>query len=139
LSFLSGQYGLVCDNVANYEIVLANGSVVDANETSNPDLFFALKGGGNQFGKSPVVQHGRSLISTRYRYEVYHEDSSHLTGPFESLYFMIVLELTTLEILGWYPLLCRNRSRGPHQGHPRLDGELQRSLDSRYCDLRNSH
>ncbi|TVY68869.1 putative FAD-linked oxidoreductase, partial [Lachnellula suecica] len=50
LSFLSGQYGLVCDNVLNIEIVLANASIVNANASSNPDLFFALKGGGNQFG-----------------------------------------------------------------------------------------
>jgi hypothetical protein len=91
---------LVCDHVANYEIVLADGSVVNANETSNPDLFFALKGGGNQFGKPPVVQHGPPLLSTRYRYEVYHEDSSHWTGLFESLYSMVVLELTTFEIWG---------------------------------------
>ena len=52
LSFLSGQYGLVCDNVVNYEIVLADASIVNANATSDADLFFALKGGGNQFGES---------------------------------------------------------------------------------------
>jgi FAD/FMN-containing dehydrogenase len=51
LSFLSGEYGLVCDNVVNYQIVLANASIANANATSNPDLFFALKGGGNQFGQ----------------------------------------------------------------------------------------
>ncbi|TVY32148.1 putative FAD-linked oxidoreductase, partial [Lachnellula subtilissima] len=50
LSFLSGQYGLVCDNVVNYEVVLANASIVDVNASSHPDLFLALKGGGNQFG-----------------------------------------------------------------------------------------
>lgn len=51
LSFLSTQYGLACDNVVNYEVVLADASIVNANATSNPDLFWALKGGGNQFGK----------------------------------------------------------------------------------------
>lgn len=51
LSFLSTQYGLACDNVVNYEVVLANASIVNANATSYPDLFWALKGGGNQFGK----------------------------------------------------------------------------------------
>jgi hypothetical protein len=34
-----------CDTVVNYEIVLANGSIVEANEKSHPDLFWALKGG----------------------------------------------------------------------------------------------
>lgn len=52
LSFLSAQYGLACDNVVEYEVVLANSTVVKANSRSNTDLFWALKGGGNQFGKS---------------------------------------------------------------------------------------
>jgi FAD/FMN-containing dehydrogenase len=52
LSFLSAQHGLACDNVVNYEIVLANSTIVSANENSNTDIFWALKGGGNQFGKS---------------------------------------------------------------------------------------
>ncbi|KAI1456430.1 putative FAD-binding oxidoreductase [Annulohypoxylon moriforme] len=50
LSYLSDLYGLVCDNVLNYEVVLADGSVVNANAGSNSDLFWALKGGSNNFG-----------------------------------------------------------------------------------------
>lgn len=50
LSFLSAQYGLPCDTVINYEVVLANGSIVDARSDSNSDLYLALRGGGNQFG-----------------------------------------------------------------------------------------
>ncbi|KAM7200339.1 hypothetical protein V8F20_005316 [Naviculisporaceae sp. PSN 640] len=50
LSYLSDLYGLVCDNVVNFELVLANGSLTNANQTHNADLFWALKGGGNNFG-----------------------------------------------------------------------------------------
>ncbi|KAL8776379.1 MAG: hypothetical protein Q9213_008295 [Squamulea squamosa] len=50
LSYLSDLYGLTCDNVVNFEIVLANGSVVNANANKNQDLFRALKGGANNFG-----------------------------------------------------------------------------------------
>ncbi|KAK0127640.1 hypothetical protein ONS96_007164 [Cadophora gregata f. sp. sojae] len=50
LSFLSAQYGLPCDNINSYEIVLSNSAIVNANANENPDLFWALKGGGNQFG-----------------------------------------------------------------------------------------
>lgn len=32
MSFLSSQYGWAANNVVNYEVVLANGTVVDANE-----------------------------------------------------------------------------------------------------------
>ena len=38
--------------VANYEVVLSNATIVDANATHNTDLFWALKGGGNQFGET---------------------------------------------------------------------------------------
>lgn len=50
LSFMSGQYGLPCDNIVNYEVVLSDGTIVNANSNTNVDLFWALKGGGNQFG-----------------------------------------------------------------------------------------
>lgn len=46
----SGQYGLAADNVQNFEVVLADGSVVNANQQQNTDLFWALKGGGSNFG-----------------------------------------------------------------------------------------
>ncbi|CAN9482313.1 unnamed protein product [Alternaria alternata] len=46
----SGKYGLAADNVKDFEVVLANGSVVNANADSNSDLFWALKGGGPNFG-----------------------------------------------------------------------------------------
>ncbi|KAK5125234.1 hypothetical protein LTR85_000910 [Meristemomyces frigidus] len=49
LSYYSAQYGFACDNVDNFEVVLANGTIANANRTSNPDLWFALRGGGNQF------------------------------------------------------------------------------------------
>ncbi|KAF2684251.1 FAD-binding domain-containing protein [Lentithecium fluviatile CBS 122367] len=49
LSF-APRYGFVCSNVLSYELVLSNGSITTASETENPDLFRALKGGGNNFG-----------------------------------------------------------------------------------------
>lgn len=36
--------------MVNYQVVLASGVIVSANATSHPDLFHALKGGGNNFG-----------------------------------------------------------------------------------------
>ena len=50
ISFFSPRYGLVCDNILNYEIVLSSSRIVNANATSNPDLFRALKGGSSNFG-----------------------------------------------------------------------------------------
>ncbi|KAK2731599.1 hypothetical protein FQN57_003281 [Myotisia sp. PD_48] len=50
ISFFSQQFGFVCNNILSYEIVLANGSVTMASASVNPDLWRALKGGGNNFG-----------------------------------------------------------------------------------------
>ncbi|KAF9810220.1 hypothetical protein IEO21_07062 [Rhodonia placenta] len=49
-SFLSNQYGLTVDTVMAYQLVLPNGTISDIIASSNPDLFFALKGGFNNFG-----------------------------------------------------------------------------------------
>lgn len=50
ISFFSPERGWACDAVLNFEIVLASGEIVNANATSRPDLFAALKGGQNNFG-----------------------------------------------------------------------------------------
>ncbi|KAF2715752.1 FAD binding domain-containing protein [Pleomassaria siparia CBS 279.74] len=50
ISYYSYRYGLACDNVVNFEVVLADGRVVNANKDSNADLYTALKGGNNNFG-----------------------------------------------------------------------------------------
>jgi FAD/FMN-containing dehydrogenase len=50
LSFLSTQYGWAANNIASFEVVLANATIVTASNTSNPDLYKALKGGGNNYG-----------------------------------------------------------------------------------------
>ncbi|KAI0876412.1 hypothetical protein GGS24DRAFT_488605 [Hypoxylon argillaceum] len=51
MSFLSPQYGMACDSFRELEVVLPNGNIVTASYTVNPDLFFALRGGGgNAYG-----------------------------------------------------------------------------------------
>ncbi len=49
-SYFSGQYGLACDNVLSYEVVTASGVIINVSQTSFPDLYWALRGGGNNFG-----------------------------------------------------------------------------------------
>jgi FAD/FMN-containing dehydrogenase len=48
--WLTRRFGLSCDNVEKFTLVTAEGSLVHCDKTENPDLFWALRGGGGNFG-----------------------------------------------------------------------------------------
>jgi len=47
---LNGQFGLALDNLVEATVVLADGTSVTANESNHEDLFWAIRGGGGNFG-----------------------------------------------------------------------------------------
>jgi FAD binding domain-containing protein/berberine-like enzyme len=82
--YLTRKYGLTIDNLLAADIVLADGSLVKASESENEDLFWALRGGGGNFG---------IVTSFTYRLHPVHTVSFGVTlWPVEQ----------TPEVLRWY-------------------------------------
>ena len=50
IGFLARKYGLTIDDLLAAEVVTADGEIVEASEESEPDLFWAIRGGGSNFG-----------------------------------------------------------------------------------------
>ena len=50
MGMLHRKWGLACDNLLSAEVVTADGEVLQANVIEHPDLFWALRGGGGNFG-----------------------------------------------------------------------------------------
>ena len=50
ISYLGPRAGWTCTTVSAFEVVLADGSIVEANEVQNTDLLYGLRGGSNNFG-----------------------------------------------------------------------------------------
>jgi FAD/FMN-containing dehydrogenase len=69
LAWLMGKYGMAVDNLVSAEVVLASGAIVTASEKADSDLFWAIRGGGGNFG-----------VVTSFEYRA-HPLTSVLGGP----------------------------------------------------------
>ena len=64
LGWLMAKYGLAADNLLAVELVTAEGEVLDVDAASHPDLFWALRGGGGNFGVATSFTYRMHPLST---------------------------------------------------------------------------
>lgn len=64
LGWLMAKYGLAADNLEAVELVTAGGDVLDVTADSHPDLFWALRGGGGNFGVATSLTFRLHPLST---------------------------------------------------------------------------
>jgi FAD/FMN-containing dehydrogenase len=66
LGWLGRRYGLACNSARAFEVVTADGELVRADRESEPDLFWALRGGGGSFGVVTALEVELQPISEVY-------------------------------------------------------------------------
>jgi FAD/FMN-containing dehydrogenase len=66
IGYLSRGYGLSCDNLRAAEVVTADGKIVAATPHENADLFWALRGGGGNFGVVTAFEYDLHPVSEIY-------------------------------------------------------------------------
>ena len=69
IGHLTRPFGLVCDNIISADVVTADGKLLVASEKDNADLYWALRGGGGNFG-----------VVTSFQFRL-HEVSAVYAGP----------------------------------------------------------
>ncbi len=87
---LSGRFGLAADNLLSADVVLADGTLITADDERHPELFWALRGGGGNFGVVTTMRirlHAVPAILAgmiMYRFDALPElEESLLRGPDE--------------------------------------------------------
>lgn len=72
MGWLGGKFGLASDNVVSFDVVTADGQLRTVSEDAEPDLFWALRGGGGNFGVVTSFEYRLHPVGTLLAGPVFH-------------------------------------------------------------------
>jgi hypothetical protein len=106
IGWLRRKYGLSCDNLLSVEIVTADGQLLTASATENPDLFWGVRGGGGNFGVVTTFEFklhpiGPQIMLAGVFYPV--ERAKEILRFFRSYTATAADEVSALAIIGTLP------------------------------------
>ena len=106
--WIERSFGLACDNLTSVDLVTANGEAVTANESQHTDLFWALHGGGGNFG-----------VATSFEFRLHDLGPIVLAGLITGTTRRRDVALARPESAGFSRKCCANRAMSPSRaGEP---------------------
>src|SRR5215471_10122009 len=103
--YLSRKFGLTIDNLLEADVVLADGRLVVASATENEELFWALRGGGGNFGVVTSFLYRAHSVSTIYGGPIFWElkDAARVMKWYRQFLAQAALDLSPFVHLGTVP------------------------------------
>jgi FAD/FMN-containing dehydrogenase len=101
IGWLMRKHGLTVDNLVEAEVVTAEGDIIRASSSDHPDLFWALRGGGGNFG-----------VVSSFRFAL------HPTGPTLTAGPVFWAAEDTTDVLRFYREFAAARARRAREHHP---------------------
>jgi FAD/FMN-containing dehydrogenase len=106
LGWLRRMWGLSCDNLVGVELVTAAGAVIRADDESDPDLMWGLRGGGGNFGVVTELEFDAHPLGPEvaFLFTMYPlERARHVLAEHERLVLEGRDEVSTIAVLGFVP------------------------------------
>lgn len=91
-----GEFGLACDNVTWLEVVTADGNVVECSATQNNELFWGMRGAGQNFGIATQIEYRLHPLSTVYGGPLFYPLSAEIMRFYDEFSATAPDRLTTL-------------------------------------------
>ena len=91
-----GEFGLTCDNVTWLELVTADGDIVECSADHNQELFWAMRGAGQNFGIATQIEYRLHALSTVYGGPLFYPLSAEILQLYEEFVADLPTRLTTL-------------------------------------------